>query len=179
MLGPVLNGEKVTLGPACPEYLPEFIRWFADPQVTRYLLNRFPLSLKQEEEWFENASRDRNLVHWTMLLGDRPVGVSGIHQIDWMNRSAMTGTIIGVPSEWGKGYASEAVRLRTKFAFQELALERLETQSFAVNHGMHKALERSGYRRIGVRRRVYFRSGEWHDAVSFELLRDEWLERGG
>lgn len=174
MLGPILRGQLITLEPARKEFLPEFIGWFADTEVTRYLLSRFPLSLKQEEEWFENTSQDRNTVHWTIMLGERPVGVSGIVAIDWISRGAKTGTIIGVKSEWGKGYATESVRLRTAFAFQELGLERLESESFAVNAGMHKALERSGYRRIGTRSRARFREGAWHDSVIFELLRSDW-----
>jgi [ribosomal protein S5]-alanine N-acetyltransferase len=178
MLGPVIEGEKIRLEPSGPEYLPEFIRWFADLRVTRYLLMRCPMTLKQEEEWFENMARDRTTVHWAIVADSggapRPIGVTGIHNIDWINRGAITGTIIGVESEWGKGYASEAVALRTAFAFNELNLERLETFSFAPNKGMHKALQRSGYREIGVRRRSMFREGQWFDTVLFELLRDEW-----
>ena len=151
MLGPVLEGEKIRLEPARAEHLPEFIRWFSDMRVTRYLLTRFPMTLEQEPEWFANVARDRNTVHWTITVGDRPIGVTGIHNIDWISRGADTGTIIGLPDEWGKGYASDAVGLRTKFAFSESNLEPLRRHSFAPNRGMHKALERSGYRRIGAR----------------------------
>jgi RimJ/RimL family protein N-acetyltransferase len=45
----------------------------------------------------------------------------------------------------------------------------------AVNIGMHRALERSGYRRIGIRRQKFWRNGQWHDEIIFELLRDEWI----
>ncbi|MBV9281844.1 MAG: GNAT family N-acetyltransferase, partial [Chloroflexi bacterium] len=73
--------------------------------------------------------------------------------------------------------ASEAVRLRTAYAFQELGLERLESQSFVPNVAMHRALEKSGYQRIGRKRHAVFRGGAWHDLVMFELLRDDWLAR--
>lgn len=174
MLGPVLRGEKISLEPARSEFLTEFIFWFADTHVTRYLAYRSPMSLKQEEEWFDNVAADRNTVHWTIMAGQRPIGVTGIHNIDWINRNAITGTVIGVQSEWGKGYATEAVRLRTDFAFPTLGLEGLETHSFAENAGMHKALERSGHRRIGVRTHAQFRMGEWHDSILFELLAEDW-----
>ena len=174
MLGPVIEGTQVRLEPTKAEYLQEYIRWFSDLTVTRYLLLRCPMSLKQEEEWFENTARDRNTVHWAIVADGRPIGVTGIHNIDWINRGATTGTVIGIPSEWGKGHASEAVHLRTAFAFNELNLERLETFSFAPNKGMHKALKRAGYREIGVRRRSMFREGEWFDTMLFELLRQEW-----
>ncbi len=174
VLGPILRGEKISLEPARAEFLPDFIRWFADPVVTRYLLIICPPSEDQEAEWFHQTSRDPNTVHWTIVREERPIGVSGIHNIDWINRSAITGTMIGLPSEWGKGYASEGVRLRTRFAFDQLGLERLETHSFEENGGMHKALERSGYRRIGTSRKSMYRGGQWHNTVLFELLREDW-----
>jgi len=178
MLGPIIEGEKIRLEPTSPDYLPEFLRWFADMKVTRYLLSRFPMTLKQEEEWFENASKDRNSVHWTMTVDGKPVGVTGLNRIDWISRSAISGTIIGVPDAWGKGYATEAVSLRTRFAFEEMNLERLESQSMAPNVGMHRALERAGYQRVGIHRRYMFREGEWIDSVLFELLRSDWTARG-
>lgn len=174
MLGPVLQGEKISLEPVRAEFLPEFIRWFSDMSVTRYLLRRTPMSLKQEEEWFDTISKASDSVQWAITLEGAPIGVTGIHHIDTIDRGAMTGAIIGVRSEWGKGFATEAVRLRTDFAFQELNLERLETMSFAENMGMHKALERSGYRKIGTRTRSQYREGRWHDTILFELLRSEW-----
>ena len=177
MLGPILTGEKIRLAPATTEYLPEFVKWFADMEITRYLSMRHPPSLDQEAGWFERMCADPNTVHWTMLAGDRPIGVTGIHNVDWMNRGAITGTVIGVASEWGKGYASEAVAMRTAYAFEELNLERLESMSASANLGMHKALERSGYRQIGVRAHYMFREGNWVDMVMFEILRDDYYRR--
>jgi len=86
--------------------------------------------------------------------------------------------VIGDRAARGKGYASEVVRLRTAFAFEELGLERLESETFTENAPMQRALETSGYRRIGTKRHYYYRGGTWHDIYLFELLRDEWQARG-
>ena len=43
MLGPRLDGERVRLVPPEAAHCPAFIRWFADPNITRYLLYRFPV----------------------------------------------------------------------------------------------------------------------------------------
>ena len=177
MLGPVLRGEKITLQPATSADLPAFVRWLSDPAVTRYLLARFPPSEVGEEAWFEATAKNTATVHWAIVASATTVGVTGIHDIDWINRHAGSGLLIGERSEWGKGYAGEAVRLRTAFAFEELGLERLESTSVTDNVAMHRALERSGYRNIARRRRVYWREGRWHDDFLFELLREDW-ERG-
>jgi hypothetical protein len=44
MLGPVIEGERIRLEPPRPEYLPAYIRWFADMEVTQYILFRYPLT---------------------------------------------------------------------------------------------------------------------------------------
>jgi len=177
MLGPILRGEKISLEPMRLEDIDTFRDWLSDLEITRYLLVRFVPSRRQEEEWYDHAARNESSVHWSIVAGGTPIGNTGIHGIDWINRHATTGTIIGDREYWGKGYASEAVRLRTGYAFSELGLERLETESLAENHAMHRVLEKSGYIRIGLRRRHVYRGGTWHDAILFELLRQDWLTR--
>jgi ribosomal-protein-alanine N-acetyltransferase len=177
MRGPLIEGEKIRLVPTEPEFLAEFVRWFADMRVTRFLLRRFPMTLSEEQEWYSAMTKDPNSVHWTIAVDGRPIGVTGIHKIDWIARGAITGTVIGLPEEWGKGYATESVKLRTRFAFEELNLNRLESQSMAPNVGMHKALDHVGHRRVGVHRQYIFRDGAYLDSVLFELLREDWVAK--
>jgi ribosomal-protein-alanine N-acetyltransferase len=179
MFGPVLRGERVSLEPPRVEDIEIFRTWFAELETTRYLLMRFALSQKQEEEWYERAATSQSDVHWSIRVGGRTIGSTGVHGIDWINRRGSSGMVIGDRSEWGKGHGSEVVRLRTAYAFEELGLERLETESLAVNRPMHRALQKTGYREAGRRRHYVFRGGEWHDAIIFELLRDEWVESKG
>jgi RimJ/RimL family protein N-acetyltransferase len=176
MLGPILRGEKISLEPAKPADLPLFIRWFADTGVTRHLLMRFAPSEGQEAEWYDTVAKSDSTVHWSIVADATTIGTTAIHDIDWINRQAKTGMLIGERSEWGKGFGTEAVRLRTAFAFDELGLERLESTSLVDNVAMHRALEKSGYRSIARRRNVRWRAGTWHDDFLFELLRDEWRQ---
>jgi ribosomal-protein-alanine N-acetyltransferase len=177
VLGPILRGEHISLEPLRIEDIDLFCSWFADTELTRFLLKRFVPSYEREEEWLRGAASDRNTVHWGIVRDGRTIGTTALHNIDWINRHATTGTIIGDRSVWGRGYGSESVRLRTGYAFGELGLERLETQSAADNIGMHRALERSGYQRIATRRRYMYSGGAWHDTYIFELLREEWEAR--
>ncbi len=78
-----------------------------------------------------------------------------LYELDWMHRQTLTGMWIGERLHWGKGYGSESVRLRTSYALGELGLERIETSSMVANVGMPRALERSGFRRIGIRSHRY------------------------
>lgn len=176
MFGPVIVGERVRLVPLTTEMLPNYVRWFADLEVIRYMSLVAPPTLEMEREWFDKASRSESDLLWAVTVGDRHIGSTGLHAIDWRNRHAVTGNLIGDKTEWGNGYGSEAVRLRTRYAFEMLGLEKLSTQVFAENVASRRALEKSGYRTVGIARREYFRDGRWHDLWLGEVLADEWRE---
>ena len=176
MLGPVLRGTAITLEPTEPDDLPLFRAWRADLDVVRYLHYRFTRSAEEEEEWYQTVARSEREVLWSVRLQGRTVGYTDM-SIYWRSRSATTGLILGDRSVWGQGYGSEAVRLRTAYAFREMGLERLEADSLAENTAMHRALEKAGYQRVGVRHRYIYGNGSWHDSYLFELLRLDWESR--
>jgi RimJ/RimL family protein N-acetyltransferase len=174
MLGPTLHGRLISLQPSEISDLTIFRSWFADLETTRFLLMRFVPSAKQEEEWFAQISSSPAHVQWKIVHEGRTIGTTALHDIDHLNSAASTGTLIGDRSLHGKGFGTEVVRLRTAYAFNELNLQRLETESLAENIPMHRCLEKSGYLKLGRRRRRIYRSGVWHDSFIFELLREDW-----
>lgn len=179
MFGPNIVGERVRLGPPDATMIPAFLRWMADPEVIRYLTPTFPPSEAMEQEWLDRMARDENQVLWAVWAtdgeaGDRLIGTTGIHRLNWRDRRAVTGNLIGEKAEWGKGYGSEVVRLRTRYAFEMLGLEKVMTEAFQENRGSIRALEKAGYRQCGTLRRHIYRHGRWHDFWLAELLREEW-----
>jgi RimJ/RimL family protein N-acetyltransferase len=177
MLGPILRSATVSLEPARPEDAAVRCRWFADLELSRWWTGPDVPSLKQEEEAFDRVARDPNVVLWRIVLEERTIGSAWLTAIEWTNRQAWQGMVIGERAEWGKGYGSAVVQLRTAFAFEDLGLERLETSCLERNVGMQRALARSGFRKIGVRQHRFFLQGAWHDEWLFELLSSEWRER--
>jgi diamine N-acetyltransferase len=176
MFGPIIEGERVRLEPPRLEWAPLYQRWLADMEVTRYLMHRYPPTARQEEEYLDRSEQDRHRVLWAIVLreGDKPIGVTVLEKIDWRNGDAESGIMIGDKSEWRKGHASEAMRLRTEYAFMELGLRKVWTGVWLPNHGSRRALEKAGYRQCGLMRRHVFLDGEWHDVWLAEVLREEW-----
>ena len=174
MLGPILRGERAWLGPTEAAHLPAFLRWSAEPDFLFYLGRLFPFSSKQEDEWLDRASRSETDVIWSIFAGNQLIGSTGLHEIHWQSRHGMSGIGIGDRAFWGQGIATEVMRLRTRYAFEELGLEKVITNAFMENVASRKALERAGYREVGVHRRHYFRHGRWHDVWIGEVLREDW-----
>ncbi len=174
MYGPRLDGERVTLAPPRLEYAEDYVRWFGDPAVTRYMERRTPLSRAQEEDYLRHKAADATTVLWAILADDRHIGSALIHEIDGRSRTGATSIVLGERAVWGEGYATEAIGLRSAYAFGELGLETLTTEVFAPNEGSRRALEEAGYRQAGLLRRHVYLEGAFHDVWLGELLRAEW-----
>lgn len=181
MLGPVLEGDRLRLGPPAPEHLPVFLGWFADPHITRFLFHRSPFSLRQEEEWLDRMSRSEEDMVWTIVLQATGtlIGTTALHRITWRHRHATNGITIGERAQWGHGYATEAIRLTTAYAFHELGLEKVLTEVYEGNDASRRAMERVGFRQCGLLRRNRFFDGRWHDEWLGEILREEWERAAG
>ena len=178
MLGPVLEGSKVRLEPPSLEHMAAWTRWRADERVTRYLTFRTPGTLKGQEEWLETTAKDNSVVAWSIVAceSDQHIGGASLEKIQWRTRNAESGLVLGEKSAWGKGYASEAGALVTRYAFRELNLEKVWATVMGDN-ASRKTLEKLGYRQCGLMRRHGFVDGRWHDQWIGEILRDEWETR--
>ena len=176
MLGPILAATRVRLEPPRPEHLPRFIAWFSDPEVTRYLLRRFPPSLRQEERWLEAVARSEADLVWAVVIKEAGgvVGVTALHRIDWRSRHGWVEITLGERAAWGKGYGTETVRLCTAYAFEELGLEKVLASVYSGNEASIRMLKKIGYEQCGLLRRNAFFGGEWHDEWLGEILREEW-----
>ncbi len=174
------EGEKVRLVPLDRQkHFDNCVRWFNDPAVTRFtLMGDFPLTRVAEEDFFERCSRPTesatDLVFAIETLADveEHIGVCGMHNISFRHGTATTGTLIGRPQLWGKGYGSDAVRIRTRFAFEVLGLRLLLSEVMAENVASLHVLAKSGYREVGRIPKRWWKRGAYRDVVLLAAHRD-------
>ena len=61
--------------------------------------------------------------------------------------------------------------MRTRFAFEQLGLHRVEGHTF--NPAMRRVYEKCGYTFEGVQRSKFWRDGRWHDVALYAILEGE------
>lgn len=66
-------------------------------------------------------------------------------------------------SQNGKGYATEAVKLITLFAFDTLKLHRIEAGVMPSNPASIRVLEKAGYHKEGIAVKNVRINGKWED----------------
>lgn len=165
MIGPKLVGRNdVSLLPPTLDHFKLHGPWMMQPEVTRFWGPRFgEITEESAEKRFKEMAEGNSSIEWTIAYRDEPVGLTGIFGIDWVRRDGESGIFIGRHDLYGRGIASEAVRLRTHYAWTELRLHRVHNWIGHANRGSRRANEKSGYKQIGLYERSWFRSGEWYD----------------
>jgi RimJ/RimL family protein N-acetyltransferase len=128
-----------------------------------------------EEDWFDRyqAARDHE-VRLGIVLEDSSelIGAVYLTQIDWVNRSAYFGLLIGEREHWGQGYGTEATRLAVEHAFFDLNLRRITLHVLEDHDRAIGVYERVGFEREGVLREAVYKDGKYRSLVVMGLVRD-------
>lgn len=157
--------------------IPYFLRWMNDQEVTQYLLAFLPMEA-DELEWIDRLQKNKNedivLVMVDPKTG-KPIGSMGIHRINWKDRVASTGAVIGDKAYWGKGYGSEAKMLLLNYAFNTLNLRKICSGCVSFNTRSEAYSKKCGYKREGVFKKHIFRNGRYWDHVNLAVFKEDWL----
>lgn len=77
----------------------------------------------------------------------------------------------------GNSYVPEAFAVVCRFAFEDLALHRLQAAIIPRNRPSHRVVEKLGLRSEGVAVRYLQINGVWEDHVRYAITAEEWGER--
>ena len=162
-------GKLVTLRAVEETDLPHLHRWANDP-VTQDAIGElhFPSSMHFHRRWVESLPEDKLNQRFVIdAPGAGPIGLSSIVNIDWRNRHAWHGVVIGDTSHRGKGYGVDAVMATMRFAFEELNLERLDGGMLEYNSASLAMYcgPRLGWKEEGRKRNFFFRKGRFWDQI--------------
>ncbi|HSJ53585.1 MAG TPA: GNAT family protein [Anaerolineae bacterium] len=174
----MLNGERVILRAIERSDLPNYVRWLNDPAVLHYFGRFKPLSLMQEEQWYEKMLEDSTALNVAVELEGRHVGGAGLVLIDGRVGSAEVGLFIGLPELWDQGLGLDVLRTLLRFGFEQLNLHRISLRVFAENERAIHLYEKVGFRHEGRWREADFRHGRFHDILWMSILSREWAGQG-
>ncbi|MHB1534485.1 MAG: GNAT family N-acetyltransferase, partial [Acidimicrobiales bacterium] len=77
----------------------------------------------------------------------------------------------------GNGYTPEAFVVVSRFAFEDLALHRLQASIIPRNTASHRVAEKLALRNEGIASRYLEINGVWEDHVRYALTAEEWALR--
>ena len=128
----------------------EIQRSLAEPQET----GRFVIEVEENGAW-------------------RRAGSMAFDLANKRNRIANLGGLAVHPDYRGRKLSDEAARLFQRHLLVDLDFHRLQLEIYGFNERAIQHAERSGFVREGVKRKAYWRHGEWADGVLFGLVRED------
>jgi RimJ/RimL family protein N-acetyltransferase len=169
------EGTKVALAVNDPQYLEFLIKALNDPNVTQYLSRRLPMFRVEEKEFLESThKRVQTDMMFIILVKDnakewQPIGTMGLHKIDHLHGTAITGAFIADSRYQNGGYGSEAKMLLLQYAFDWLHLRMVLSDVYATNPRSIAYSERCGYEVVGIIPNYKWHAGRYHDEVTLSI----------
>jgi RimJ/RimL family protein N-acetyltransferase len=174
----VVDGDGLRLRRASPEDIDFLLDLVTHEDVEPFLAGRSPRT--RDELLAEIARQGEEPREYGRLVievseeGDwRPAGAMGFEIANRRSRIARLGRLAIHPDFRGRRLSDDAARLLQRYLLLELDYHRLELEIYGFNERALNHAERSGFVREGVKRKAYWRHGEWTDGVLFGLVRED------
>lgn len=164
----------VVLTPASRGDAAELLRANAESRAHHEPWARPPADVEAFGDWFDTLSSGANI----SLVAREAVscdiaGMVNLSQIVMGSfRSACLG-YYGSAALARRGLMTEAVRLATRYAFEDLGLHRLEANIQPANQASIALVRRLGFRKEGFSPRYLRIDGAWRDHERWALLADD------
>ncbi|NLL65320.1 MAG: GNAT family N-acetyltransferase [Clostridiaceae bacterium] len=153
------NDEKVT----------EFLRWSThkDISVTQKIL----------KEWI-NSYTEKNYYQWAIELKEiaEPVGAISVVGMNEKIDMVQIGYAIG-SKWWNKGITSEAFKAIIPFLFEEVKVQRIESQHDPNNPNSGKVMLKNGLTFEGILRHADWSNKGIVDASIYSLLAEDYFNK--
>lgn len=143
-------------------------RWMNDPQVIRYLEVRHARrNFKDLREYISGVIRNKQEAFFAICLNENGQHIGNI-KLGPINRAhgfAYVGFLIGEREFWGRGIATEAVGLVTRYAFDVLGLHKVLAGCYANNEGSLRVFKKCGFKKEGVQESQWLCEGKYIDGI--------------
>jgi [ribosomal protein S5]-alanine N-acetyltransferase len=176
----------------------EYLSWFHSPLVTKYnthglgKMNHedaekylddnpdniiFGVWIKYDSALPKDQKEQYNSMVRTLSREDfavKHIGNISLQSINNLNRSAEFACVFGETEYWGKGYATESLKVLIDHGFKRMNLNRIWTGTAATNIGMRGVARKLGMAEEGIFKEGVFLDGKYQDVHVYGLLKSYW-----
>lgn len=156
--------ERLSYRGICEQDAALICQWRSDPENYQWFFDAQPLSIKEHLSWFSSYLEDDDRLD-LMIFDEHgvPIGTGGLSNV--RDGICDISYMIGNKGARKKGYATEAIRAISDFAFAQLGVREIRARILPQNEASINAIRRGGF---GESVRVFklvrdeSASGEWH-----------------
>jgi RimJ/RimL family protein N-acetyltransferase len=162
---------SVTIRRATPDDVDFLVELTGHEDVDPFLSARRATTREELLEEVERSEREpEDFGRFIVELDGRRAGVMGFAVGNKRSRIARLGGLAIHPDFRGRNVSDEGARLLQRHLMNDLGYHRLELEIYGFNERAMRHAERAGFVREGVKRKAYWRHGEWVDGVLYGLI---------
>ena len=132
---------------------------------------REPSEIRREVEL--STTEPEHYGRFVVEVEGEPAGLMAFEVSSRRSRIADLRGLMLLPAYRGRGIADAAAGLLVRHLFYDLDYHRVQLECYGFNERAIRHAERAGFVREGVKRKAYWRHGEWVDGVFFGLVRED------
>ncbi len=172
----MITGEKITLRPVEKTDITIFRQWRNDLEIKQNaILHPFPITAEMEESWYQKIANDTSnkTIFFTIVenQSNKVIGFTQFLNINWVNRNAYFGIIIGDKSTQRKGYGKETTKLMIDYGFKILNFHKILLEVVSNNLAAIKLYEDIGFKQEGILKEDVFINNKYHDVLILSLFK--------
>lgn len=146
-----------------------------NPKIAMNLRDSYPqpYTIHDARHWIEHNQKFNPPQNFAIEIGGKLAGSIGAERgKDELRTNMEMSFWVGEPF-WGKGIASEAVKLYCDFIFQKFDVQRLFSQVYDFNGESMNVLEKAGFIPEAILKKAFIKNGVVGDIFQYVMIRGE------
>lgn len=171
-----LKYGKIALRPLEPEDIDILYKWENDMGIWEVSNTKTPFSKHVLAQYLIEAAKDIYETKQLRLIiqneKQEAVGAIDLFDFEPYHLRAGVGVLIHNSADKNKGYASDALQALSNYAFEILGLKQLYANITSDNLISIKLFEKSGFKKVGIKKDWIKSLTGWKDEILFQKMLD-------
>ncbi len=172
-----IEGDKIYFRPfTTKDVNGNYLKWINNQKLSNHIeANRFPHTLSDLKSYYLRQQKSKNSILLAICLkkNDQHIGNCSLTNIDWINRRAQFGRLIGILNKDTKGCGTEALKLLQRYAFNKLNLNSIWTGVSEKNIASIKSNLKAGMKKVGSFPESIFYDGKFVKMICFCITKKQ------
>ena len=171
----IIRGEKVILRAVEANDNAMLLSLINDPDTEMMLGgSSWPISEVDQLKWFDHLEKTKDILRCVIAMPDNneAMGTIILSDIDQKNGTGHLHIKMSKQGR-GKGYATDAVNVLVRYAFDELRLHCIYANILSYNDSSVHLFEKCGFKRDGILRARVYKNGRYVDVYAYSRLTDD------
>ena len=171
-----IAGDRITLRPLINSDYEKFYKWHSDANIRfQTAMHPYPVTEQNEREWFNkaisNISNKRLIFTVVFKEKDEVIGYFQLTEVNFINKNAMLGIVIGEEEYRGQGLGKEIMELGINYGFKSLGLLKISLDVINENNSAINLYKKMGFVEEGVFKNQFFFDGKLNNVLRMAKFR--------